>query len=235
MITTSWKEAESPSKLVERRGPRCEEVLCVRPWRALAPAASRRACSSTPATSVLLSSGYLGDRLSRRIARVGTRFFLSVRLRLEAWGHAMNQTNENMVSEGPDIRGHSISHIDALSILQIDGAAIAFTPTEYTLVMLLLHQLEKLQKTTNELIEIFVPFEDLQRSAALSTRSLLSKHIYNASAKLWTAGLSIARVDGYGYVIVFDIEGDTSRFLRQATPRQHKREAREEHQLYAIA
>jgi hypothetical protein len=183
---------------------------------------------------VLLSSGYLGDRLSRRIARVGTRFFLSVRLRLEAWGHAMNQTNENMVSEGPDIRGHSISHIDALSILQIDGAAIAFTPTEYTLVMLLLHQLEKLQKTTNELIEIYVPFEDLQRSAALPTRSLLSKHIYNASAKLWTAGLSIARVDGYGYVIVFDIEGDTSRFLRQATPRQHKREAREEHQLFAI-
>ena len=147
----------------------------------------------------------------------------------------MNQANENIVCEGPAIRGHSISHIDSLSILQIDGAAIAFTPTEYTLVMLLLQQQEKLQKNTNELIEFYVTFEDLQRSAARPTRSLLSRHIYNASAKLWSAGLSIARVDGYGYVILFDVEGDTTRYLRQAAPRQHRRETPEEHQLFAIA
>ncbi len=146
----------------------------------------------------------------------------------------MNRPRDNLVSEGPKIRGHSISHIDALSVLEVDGVAIAFTPTEYRIVILLLEQLEKLQNASNELIDLFVSFDALQGATRLANRSLLSKHIYNASGKLWNAGLSIARVDGYGYVIVFDVEGDANRFLRQATLRQSK-SAGEEAQLFAIA
>ena len=146
----------------------------------------------------------------------------------------MNRAGDNIVSEGPSIRGHSISHIDALSVLEADGVAIAFTPTEYRLVMLLLQQVEKLQNTSSEHIDLFVSFDELLAATGLANRSLLAKHIYNASAKLWTAGLSIARVDGYGYCVVFGVEGDSNRFLRQSTLRQSK-EAREEPQLFAIA
>ena len=147
----------------------------------------------------------------------------------------MNRQRDNIVSEGPRIRGHSISHIDALSILEVDGVAIAFTPTEYRLVIMLLQQLEKLQNTAYEHIDLFVSFDDLLEAGRLANRSLLAKHVYNASAKLWTAGLSIARVDGYGYCIVFGVEGDSNRFLRQSAFRQPKAAPAEEAQLFAIA
>ncbi len=147
----------------------------------------------------------------------------------------MNQQRDNIVSEGPNIRGHSISHIDALLILEVDGMAIAFTPTEYRLVILLLQQLEKLHIPTYDHIDLFVSFEVLLEAAHLTSRSLLAKHISNASTKLWTAGLSIARVDGYGYTIVFGMEGDSNRFLRQATYRQPKDVSTQDPQLFAIA
>jgi hypothetical protein len=142
---------------------------------------------------------------------------------------------DNIVSEGPRVRGHSISHIDALSILEVDGVAVAFTPTEYRLVMLLLQQLEKLANTSNDHIDLFVSFVDLLEACRLANRSLLAKHVYNASAKLWMAGLSIARVDGYGYCIVFGVEGDANRFLRQSAFRQPRAAPTEEQQLFALA
>lgn len=146
----------------------------------------------------------------------------------------MNQ-RDNIVSEGPSIRGHAISHIDALSILEVDGVAIAFTPTEYRLVIVLLQQLEKLQNTSNDHIDLFVSYDHLLQAGHLASRSLLAKHVYNASAKLWTAGLSIARVDGYGYTIVFNAEGDSNRFLRQSAIRQSKGVPAQEPKLYALA
>lgn len=142
----------------------------------------------------------------------------------------------NPVNEGPSVRGHRIQHIETLSILVIDGVAIELTPTEYIIVISLLRQLENLQKSTKEPIEIFVSFDELRERASLNNRTLLAKHIYNASAKLWAAGMSIARVDGYGYSIVFDVGGDANRFLRQSTIRQRsaERSVLQEPQLCAV-
>lgn len=137
-------------------------------------------------------------------------------------------------SEGPKIRGHRVQYIETLFILVIDGVALEFTPTEYRLVMRLLRQVEHLQKNTQESVEIFVSYEELQQSASLNNRTLIARHIYNASAKLWVVGMSITRVDRYGYAIIFDAEGDASRFLKQSTLRQPKGSG-EERQLFAIA
>lgn len=131
----------------------------------------------------------------------------------------MNRQSNNPVEEGPLIRGHHIQHIDSLLILVVDGSAVELTRTEYLLVMGLLRQLEHLQNT-NEPIEIYVSFEELQRIASLNNRTLLARHIYNSSAKLWTAGVSIARVDGFGYAIIFDAGADANRFLKHSNARQ---------------
>jgi hypothetical protein len=133
--------------------------------------------------------------------------------------YSMNQF-KNRMEEGPMIRGHHIQHIDAFSMLVIDGRAIEFTPTEYLLVMALLSQLEKLQSANQEPTDFYVSFERLQQCASLNNRTLLARHISNASTKLWPAGISIARVDQYGYMIVFEVEGDANRYLKQSSQRQ---------------
>lgn len=147
----------------------------------------------------------------------------------------MNQKRDNIVNEGPSIRGHAISHIDALSVLEVDGVAISFSPTEYRLVMRMLQQVEKLQNTSYEQIDFYVSFDGLLEAGRLANKSTLAKHVYNASAKLWMAGLSIARVDGYGYSIVFDAEGDANRFLRQSVIRQSRGDSTREQPLFALA
>jgi hypothetical protein len=151
----------------------------------------------------------------------------------EYWEKAMQNRQGNPVNEGPSIRGHRVQHIEALSILVIDGVAIEFTRTEYRLVMRLLRQVENLQKHMEEAVEIYVSYEELRQSASLNNRTLLAKHIYNASAKLWAAGMSITRVDRYGYSIVFEMEEDASRFLKQATTRQHT-SSHDEPQLFVV-
>lgn len=143
------------------------------------------------------------------------------------------QKHRHQINEGPSIRGHQIFQIETLSILVIDGIAIDLTPTEYTLVVTLLLRREKFQNNSEGPLDIYVSFEELQRSAGLSNRPLLAKHIYNASAKLWTADLSIALVNSYGYMVVFEAEGDANRFLNQATVRQN--DIRREQQLCSSA
>jgi DNA-binding response OmpR family regulator len=106
-----------------------------------------------------------------------------------------------ILCEGPVIRGHRIQHNEQHGTLVIDGRLIHFTPTEYRLVMLLLRHRERLL-TSPHTSALFVSIAELQETAALGKRPLLIKHLSNAAAKLWTAGLTIARVATYGYILI---------------------------------
>jgi DNA-binding response OmpR family regulator len=112
--------------------------------------------------------------------------------------------------EGPEIFGHRVQHNEQHTLLVIDGRLIRLTPTEYRLVMLLLQHRERLLASP-QTSALFVSIPDLQKTAALGNRPLLIKHLSNADAKLWTAGLTIARVADYGYVLV-EIDNDTGAF-----------------------
>src|SRR5262249_4738960 len=100
--------------------------------------------------------------------------------------------------------------------LLIQGLIIDLSPTEYRLVMELFRQLERCQAGTVHPTEIYVSFDHLQQVASLPNRTLLRRHISNASTKLWVAECAIARVDGYGYTLLFDAEGDKTRYMDHA-------------------
>jgi DNA-binding response OmpR family regulator len=113
------------------------------------------------------------------------------------------------------INGRRVDHYDAYNKLIIDGTYMDLTPTEYLLVMLLLHHYEQLQ--SSERMEVFVGYDELQQGARLPNRSVLSKHITNASKKLWAVGWAIVPVKSYGYTLVFDALGDADRYRVQSS------------------
>lgn len=115
------------------------------------------------------------------------------------------------------INGRRVEHFDEYHKLIIDGTYVDLTPTEYLLVMLLLRHYEHLQASGS--VEVFVGYDELQQCASLTNRTVLSKHITNASKKLWAVGWAIVPVKYYGYTLVFDALGDADRYRMQSEPR----------------
>ncbi len=107
------------------------------------------------------------------------------------------------LQEGPLLNGHRLHYNDQMGLLIIDDLLIRLTPVEYLLAIALLRQRAQFQ-TAREHHEPFVRFARLQHCAGLNRHSLLVKHLSNAAGKLWAAGIFIARVDGYGYMLVFE-------------------------------
>lgn len=107
------------------------------------------------------------------------------------------------LQDGPQLNGHRISYHEQRGLLIIDDLIIHLTPVEYLLVMALLRQRAQFQ-AAREHHEPFVRFARLQHCAGLNRHSLLVKHLSNAAGKLWAASIFIARVDGYGYMLVFE-------------------------------
>jgi hypothetical protein len=119
------------------------------------------------------------------------------------------------------INGRRVEHFDDYNKLIIAGTYMDLTPTEYLLVMLLLRHYEQLQSSGS--MEVFVGYDELQQCARLPNRTVLSKHITNASKKLWAVGWAIVPVKFYGYTLVFDAMGDADRYRVQSSqspPRQ---------------
>jgi hypothetical protein len=114
---------------------------------------------------------------------------------------------------GPCIAGRTIKHNTCKHQFLIEGLIIDLSPTEYRLVMELFLQLERCQAGAAHPTEIYVCFDHLQQVASLPNRTLLRRHISNASTKLWVAGCAVARVDGYGYTLLFEAEGDMTRYM----------------------
>ncbi len=112
------------------------------------------------------------------------------------------------------INGRRVEHYDDYNKLIIDGTYMDLTPTEYLLVMLLLRHYEQLQSSGSR--EVFVGYDELQQGARLPNRTVLSKHITNASKKLWAVGWAIVPVKFYGYTLVFDALGDADRYRMQS-------------------
>jgi hypothetical protein len=118
--------------------------------------------------------------------------------------------------DGPCIQGHTVKHNASLHQFFIEGLIIDLSPTEYRLVMELFRQLERCQAETVHPTEIYVRFDHLQAVAGLPNRTLLRRHISNTSTKLWVAECAIARVDGNGYTLLFEAEGEKTRYRDHA-------------------
>ena len=124
-----------------------------------------------------------------------------------------NQQSEDALS----INGRRVEHYDEYHKLIIDGTYMDLTPTEYLLVMLLLRHYEQLHSKSRGSLEVFVGYDELQQGANLPNRTVLSKHITNASKKLWAVGWAIVPVKFYGYTLVFDALGDAERYREQTS------------------
>ncbi len=97
--------------------------------------------------------------------------------------------------EGPTLGRHVVQHSDAYRLLIIDGVVVRCTPTEYALLMRLLHQSER--HLSFELLEQCV----FQRSLNRNPRSALIRHMRRIRPKLWPFGLDILSITGYGYML----------------------------------
>ena len=97
--------------------------------------------------------------------------------------------------EGPLLDGHVIQHSDTYRLLDIDGAIMHCTPSEYALLMRLLQQNER-----------HLPFDLLEpclcmRSPSGNPRSALIRHMRRLRPKLWPYGLDILSITSYGYML----------------------------------
>lgn len=130
----------------------------------------------------------------------------------------MNSNQSHHAADVLSINGRRVEHFDEYNKLIIDGSYMDLTPTEYLLVMVLLRHYEQLQ-SSGGVVEVFVGYDELQQCARLPNRTVLSKHITNASKKLWAVGWAIVPVKSYGYTLVFDALGDAERYRMQLEPR----------------
>lgn len=98
--------------------------------------------------------------------------------------------------DGPPLRGHAVQYSDSHHLLLIDGVIIPCTPTEYRLLMQLLHHAEH-----------HVPFARLLSAIHTgpldrSGRRVLSQYMSRMRAKVWPFGFDIFCITGYGYTLL---------------------------------
>lgn len=96
------------------------------------------------------------------------------------------------------VYGHTISRLDSLRTLLIDGDLVRFTPTEYRLLIPILEE-----RGTP------IPFRHLTRSVLQrdpdrDARRLLDKHIDHIRSKIRPYGLNVHSVARFGYVLLAD-------------------------------
>lgn len=102
---------------------------------------------------------------------------------------------EPRLVEGPVVAGHHIQHSDAQHLLIIDESVVPCTPTEYTLLIPLLHH----AGTGLSFAQLLGEAESKRISH--HTRRLLTQHMSRLRAKLWPFALDILCLTGYGYLV----------------------------------
>jgi DNA-binding response OmpR family regulator len=94
------------------------------------------------------------------------------------------------------LQGHQVQYSAARHLVIIDGVIVPCTPTEYGLLVPLLHH-------TGEV----VPFPRLlgmseQQPLTRSLRRGLTQHMSRLRARLWPFGLDILCLTGHGYLLL---------------------------------
>lgn len=123
----------------------------------------------------------------------------------------MKRIIADQLCEGPHLAGFTIYHNDHYHHLQINGRLVKLSPTEYILCMRLFRHFEWLQKFAIlrqeqpdiEIPNVYVSFDELQRSANLAERLHITKHLSNANGKLKVHGIIITCVSECGYTLNF--------------------------------
>jgi hypothetical protein len=116
----------------------------------------------------------------------------------------MAHPSHDRLLAGPHCASLSMQHNDHRHVLIIKDRIVPLTRTEYTITMLLLHNVEVIQISSAQAgrMNFFVPIGELLQVAQLS-REILRQHIRNANVKLAPHGVVLAAVGGYGYTVVF--------------------------------
>ncbi|SRR5579884_2281646 len=118
----------------------------------------------------------------------------------------MSYVLPDQLCKGPQLAGYTIYHNDKFHHLQINGRLVRLSPSEYKLCIRLLRHFEWLQQrdhTRQEVLNIYVSFEELQRCADLAEREHVIKHVSNANGKLRVHGITILCVGECGYTLNF--------------------------------
>ena len=117
---------------------------------------------------------------------------------------------------GPVVPGHRVQHNAPHHLLVIDHAIVPCTPTEYALLLYLLHHIgESIPFATLLALLHTHPQSDAEEQKESSeqhrqeehqrsdrqARRLLTQHMSRLRAKLWPLGLDILCLVGHGYVL----------------------------------
>jgi DNA-binding response OmpR family regulator len=103
--------------------------------------------------------------------------------------------------QGPSLPGHAVQWDERYGVLYIDQTLIPCTPTEFRVLKLLLLQNER-RVSSQELIAQFDEQTLEDAVLARAARSKLARLMSSLRAKIWTCGLDIVSLMGYGYMLV---------------------------------
>jgi len=98
--------------------------------------------------------------------------------------------------ERPQLKGHRVHYSIVQHLVIIDGVIVPCTPTEYDMLLLLLFDAGKAVASTR-LLGL-----SEQHLLARNNRRCLTQHMSNLRAKLFSLGLDIGCVTGYGYLLL---------------------------------
>jgi DNA-binding response OmpR family regulator len=98
-----------------------------------------------------------------------------------------------------------ILHDDQHHKLVINGRVLPLSPKEYELVVALLSQRQRWQKS-EEHTGILLSISQLQQITGNPSSASVQRHLSNAAIKLASAGIYLVNVRSYGYLILFDSE-----------------------------
>ncbi len=114
----------------------------------------------------------------------------------------MSRLDALQLVAGPQVAGRKLYHNDKQCLLIMNGRILPLTPTEYLLSMTLFRQRERWERTNGQ-APFCASLPHLQAATGIQQRSLLAKHVSNASCKLAPLGMRFVSV-GDGYVLLFE-------------------------------
>jgi DNA-binding response OmpR family regulator len=101
---------------------------------------------------------------------------------------------------GPSLPGHGVQWDERYHVLYIDQTLIPCTPTEFRVLTLLLTKHEQ-RVSSQQLIAQFEEEGEQDTLLARAAREKLSRLISSLRPKIWTCGLDIVSLTGYGYML----------------------------------
>jgi DNA-binding response OmpR family regulator len=114
---------------------------------------------------------------------------------------AYDDKQDTTLLPGPQVVGHTIQHDDSGAAFLIDQKMVYCTPTEYTLLLLLLQQADRPVSHEHLMLCLDgrVPTEPREHKLA---RNRVAHHISEVRPKIWAVDLDVVNVMRIGYILL---------------------------------